>query len=110
MAGPKYTVVTVYARLALARGADRSAVAARAAVALREFLHPLSGGPQGNGWPIGRSVYRSEILALLDAIETVEHVADLSLTADEDTPAQCGDIAICPKGLVTSGEHRISAA
>jgi phage-related baseplate assembly protein len=106
---PQYTVVTVDARVALARGADRNAVAAQARAALRQFFHPLSGGPDGNGWPIGRSVYRSEILALLDAIAGVDYVADLTLTADAGTPARCGDIAICPHGLVASGEHVITA-
>lgn len=100
--GPQYTAVAVDARLALARGADRSAVVAQAKAALRQFLNPLT-------WPIGRPVYRSEILALFDAVAGVQYVAELILTAEDGTPAYCGDIAICPHGLVLSGSHRISA-
>jgi hypothetical protein len=100
--GPAYTVIKANARLVLTRGAERKNVVEQAEVALRGFLNPLT-------WPIGRPVYRSEILALLDAIEGVDHVSDLSLTANKNAPDQCGDIAICPNGLVTSGEHVISA-
>lgn len=108
--GPQYTVVTANAKLALARGADRNALVAQARDALRQFLSPLSGGgPGGKGWPVGRSIYRSEILALLGGIAGVQYVADLTLTADENTPAHCGDIALCPNGLPISGQHQISA-
>ena len=35
--------------------------------ALKNFLHPLTGGADHSGWPFGRSVYVSEIYQLLDA-------------------------------------------
>jgi predicted phage baseplate assembly protein len=109
VSGPQYTRVTVDARLALVRGTDAQATYDAAAKALREFLHPLSGGPDKKGWAIGRSVYRSEILALLDILAGVDYVSELILIAGEDNVAQCGDIALCPNGLVISGHHRIHA-
>jgi hypothetical protein len=103
-----YTAVKVKAALALQRGADRVAVFERARAALAEFLHPLHGGPGKNGWPAGRTVYRSEVLAVLGGIAGVQYVAELSLTADQGSPAHCGDVVLCANGLVTSGQHVFS--
>jgi predicted phage baseplate assembly protein len=107
--GPRYTTVSVTATLALSNNANRTAVFASARAALKKYLGPLSGGPNRTGWPVGRTVYRSEILALLDAIPQVSYVAELTLTSDDDFPAHCGDIPICANGLVISGEHSLSA-
>src|SRR5262249_2901301 len=41
---------------------------------IRQFFHPLTGGEQENGWPIGRSVYKSELFQLIEAVEGVDHV------------------------------------
>jgi predicted phage baseplate assembly protein len=106
--GPVYTAVKVKAALALQRGADRVAVFDRARAALAEFLHPLHGGPGKNGWPAGRTVYRSEVLAVLGGIAGVQYVAELSLTADQGSPAHCGDVVLCANGLVTSDQHVFS--
>jgi phage-related baseplate assembly protein len=107
--GPRYTRVGVHAELALEPGAVRARVVAQAEAALRKFLHPLNGGPDANGWTVGRAVYRSEVLAVLDAIPGVHHVVSLELVSDDVKPAACGDIALCANGLVTSGEHVITA-
>ena len=64
--GPRYVTVTASATLRPLRGADPAAVAAAALDALRGFIDPLRGGPAGRGWPFGRDVHRTEILALLE--------------------------------------------
>jgi predicted phage baseplate assembly protein len=106
--GPRYTTVSVAAKLALAGNANFASVLANARTALKQFLDPLNGGPNKTGWPVGRTVYRSEILALLDAIPQVSYVAELTLSSDGDAPAFCGDIPVCANGLVISGEHSLS--
>ena len=75
--------------------------------ALKAYLDPLTGGPAGLGWPFGRSVYRAEILQLIANTPGVDFVVSISLTADGGTP-QCGDIALCPTYLVSSGQHQIT--
>lgn len=42
---------------------------------LDAYFHPLSGGFDGRGWPLGQSVYVSDLYADLDAIEGVDYVA-----------------------------------
>ena len=106
VAGPQYVEVTVTASVQLLPGASAAKVPARITAALNSFLDPLLGGPAGLGWPFGRSVFRTEVLQLIDAVPGVDHVVAMTMVADSG-PQQCGDIALCPMALVTSGPHQI---
>ncbi len=103
---PRYVEVTVTAAIQTRAGASAAKTADRVLTALRQFLDPLIGGPDGLGWPFGRAVYRTEILRVIDDVPGVDHVASMSLFADEG-PAQCGDLVLCPTALVYSGAHQI---
>ena len=70
---------------------------------LNDFLHPTKGGPDGTGWPFGRSVYRSEIYEVIDRVEGVDHVTSVSLNDLNDI-----NITIPPHSLVYSGIHQIT--
>jgi hypothetical protein len=41
---------------------------------LADFLHPLTGGPGGAGWPFGRRPHRSDLYAVVEATPGVDHV------------------------------------
>jgi phage-related baseplate assembly protein len=112
--GPCYLPVRVSARLhASAQGpAHPAALGSQAEQALDAFFHPLTGGPDGAGWPVGRDVYQSEILALLSAIPGVDYVDELGfLTGPEQTQegsgALCSNVTVCPDCLVLPGPHHI---
>ncbi|HEX5604440.1 MAG TPA: hypothetical protein VFX63_17890, partial [Pyrinomonadaceae bacterium] len=48
--------------------------------ALKDFLDPVSGGPEkGKGWPFGRSVFTSEVSQLLAKVPGVDFVTGVSL-------------------------------
>ena len=102
--GPNYTPVTVYARL---HGTGAKEIQARALRALREFFHPLRGGPDGGGWPVGRDVYRAEVLSLLANLPGVEFVDRFGLETPGDTEPRCGNVPVCPGHLIASGEHQV---
>lgn len=107
--GPSYVSISVQAKVTVAVGV--SAVATRSAIltVLDTFLDPLQGGPQGLGWPFGRSVYRAEILEKIAAVPGVDFITGLTLVADAGQP-QCGDIPICPTWLVSPGAHVIEVS
>lgn len=48
-------------------------------VTLYRFLNPLTGGPEGNGWPFGRPVYPSDIINLLQKIPGVRYLGTVQL-------------------------------
>jgi hypothetical protein len=75
---------------------------------LQAFLHPLSGGPDGAGWPFGRAVYLSDVAAALEALPGVDYIQTLVLRL-EGTPQ--GDVAPVPQGrVVAAGLIRASLA
>lgn len=81
----------------VAVAADRSV--ARVQGELRDrifgFLSLMSGGFDGGGWRLGRSVYRSQLFRLLEDADGVDHVDSLALSpADAD-----GNVRIAPHEL-----------
>lgn len=98
---PKYFEVGVSA-VVVPRAADQGGVVVAAArAALAAFLHPLTGGPGGSGWPVGRSVYLSDMAALIEALDGVDHAAELSLLV---AGAPAGEVVGVPSDrLVAAG-------
>jgi hypothetical protein len=47
-----------------------------------QFLDPYAGWLDGEGWPFGRKVYRSELYQQIEGIEGVDHVDTLFLNGD----------------------------
>lgn len=109
VAGPEYAEITITASIKVRTGASAGKVHDRIVAALDNFLDPLIGGPNSLGWPFGRSVFNSEVLALIENVRGVDYVASMSMEADS-SGAQCGDIALCPTALVTSGAHQIEVS
>jgi hypothetical protein len=108
--GPSYVSVGVTAQVRAQESADPGRVKADIVRALDDYLHPLHGGPNGWGWPFGRDVYRSEILASIDAVDGVDHVLSASLAVERDganEDSKCGNVCVPPTYLVTSLPHSI---
>ncbi|HEV2915043.1 MAG TPA: putative baseplate assembly protein [Pyrinomonadaceae bacterium] len=106
--GPEFIKVTVAAviRVDPRMGAEKVRGDARAA--LEKFLNPLTGGPDAEGWPFGRPVYKSEIYQLIEEIEGVVCVDQISLIGESCDSAQRDRITLRKIGLVYSGEHEIA--
>jgi hypothetical protein len=79
--GPVYTPVS--ADILIARQADVPAEGLRGRIvqALENFLHPLIGGPDGDGWPFGRDIFVSELYELLEGISGLDYVPDIGLSS-----------------------------
>lgn len=103
--GPTYLPVGVSA-VAVPRDLSMAGTVADAAVqALARFLHPLTGGPDGEGWPFGRGVYASDVAALLENTPGMDHIEFLELRLN-DTPV--GDyVPVPPDRMVVAGPLRI---
>jgi hypothetical protein len=75
--GPGYLPVEVLVEVRPVSLPQASAVRQAVLSALDTFLHPLTGGPDGQGWAFGRDVFLSELYAAFEAIPGVEHVHNL---------------------------------
>jgi hypothetical protein len=67
---------------------------------LTRFLHPLSGGFEGEGWGFGRKPHDSDLYYLIEAIPGVDHVINLRMTTPESEMNE--------RSLVASGKHEVS--
>lgn len=112
--GPDWTRISVRATLRTRPGpwgaAGPGSLPALAVRHIDAFFDPLTGGPGGGGWPFGRPVYRSEVLALLDALPGVAAVERLALVREGETEDLCNNVPLCPHGLVLAGDHAISVS
>jgi hypothetical protein len=104
--GPHYREIAVRASVQACPGTNTADLQQRIGAALDRFFHPLKGGPDNDGWPLGRDVYRSEVLQVIDETPGVDYVLSLELIAEGSEP-QCGNICLGPIGLVAAGQHEI---
>jgi hypothetical protein len=103
--GPTYLPVGVEAVVAPRDASKAGVVEERVRAALALFLHPLTGGPEGQGWPFGRDVYLSDVAAIMEAVDGVDYVATLHLLRDD---VQQGEqVVVPPDRMVVAGTIRI---
>ncbi len=98
---PDWLEVTVTAEVVPGSLALADPVRTAVATALERFLHPLSGGTDGRGWPFGRRPYKSDLYALLEAVESVDHVRTLTVSFAGEEGARPD------RFLIFSGQHVI---
>lgn len=106
IAGPEYLAVGVEAVIAPRGAGQGGPVLAAARQALQAFLHPLTGGPEGDGWPFGRDVFLSDVAAVLEAVPGVDYVTTLLLLLN-GTP-QGERVNVPPDRIVAAGDLRLS--
>ncbi|MBC6948454.1 putative baseplate assembly protein [candidate division KSB1 bacterium] len=104
---PVYVEVAVHGKIFKQNKSSTKEVEKRALAALQKFLHPLTGGPNQDGWTFGRPVYAAEIYQLLDEVEGVDHVVGIELEAVALQQIAQKVITIPPNTLVYSGEHQL---
>ncbi|MGH3943139.1 MAG: putative baseplate assembly protein [Pseudonocardiaceae bacterium] len=79
VAGPEWIQVTVTATVVPRSPEVADPVLSRVRAALEHYLHPLTGGPDGSGWAFGRKPHRSDLFAVTERVEGVDHVRSLEV-------------------------------
>jgi hypothetical protein len=106
--GPTYREVAVEVQVKALPGASKSGVQQRIVDAINAFFDPLTGGPDGAGWPFGRDVYQAEVMQVVEKVQGVDYIASFDLLADGCSCApQCGNVCLAPGWLVAAGQHQI---
>jgi len=73
---------------------------------LYRFIHPVTGGPDGEGWPFGKSLTLGDVYPLLQTVPDVEYVEEVrfrSVTFGADGTRQIG----ADERLVRLGETEV---
>lgn len=81
--GPKYVTISVKCQVHLLKNTSQVRTEDRVRKKLKEFLHPIKGGPDRKGWPFGRPVFPSEISQTIDGIKGVDYVSHVLLKSED---------------------------
>ncbi len=104
--GPDYLPVEVEATVVPIDPGAAGDVAASAQEAVAVFLHPLVGGPQGNGWPAGRDLFLSDLCAALERARGVDYASEVKLFKGSRLMGE--SVSVPGDNVVVAGEIRIS--
>jgi hypothetical protein len=89
MVKPDYVPVTVQGRIYIREDVllqDAVDALGGPELGLAAFFDPHTGGPDHTGWPFGRSVYVSEIYAILSQLAVVDYVDDVQVIGPDNQP------------------------
>jgi hypothetical protein len=85
VAGPEWIAVSVQVTVVVTSVEEADPAADQARAALEGYLHPLTGGPDGQGWAFGRRPHGSDFIALLAAVAGVDHIGSLAVSYEPET-------------------------
>ncbi len=85
---PRYIPITINIEVYRKTDTNISVLQTNIGKKIKTFLHPLEGSFDGKGWPFGRNLYPSELYQLVEGVEGVDYVKQLSLNG------QPGDVPI----------------
>jgi len=108
---PVYRGITVVAKLRARPRVNPSRLQEEALLALYEYFHPITGGPDGTGWPFGRPVNVGEVYSVLQGLRGTEIVEDARLFGADPVTGQRGQqtprLELETHALVFSYEHQV---
>jgi hypothetical protein len=75
--------------------------------ALLKYLHPLTGGDDGLGWPFGGPIFFSALFQQIFSTPGVQRVESVVINLDGTAYPPCQDVSIKAGALVYSTDHQI---
>ncbi len=107
---PDYTYAAIEVHVRAGRGYQKQA-AEDIERMLYRYINPVCGGADGRGWPFGRSLNPSEILACLQGVPNVEYIEEVRIYPVDPATGETGDavrkLDIPQTGLLCSHHHRV---
>jgi len=108
---PAYYWVACRVQLRAAPGVGQADVESEVLKRLYRFVNPLTGGPDGRGWPFGRDLFTSDVYQCLQGTPNVQFIRSVRVfVAQPGGPAQ-GDpvesVEVIAHGVVASGIHEV---
>jgi len=105
---PSYTKVGINLEVKTLVNFDEETIRLSIITALNEYLHPLKGGDNKEGWEFGRSVYFSDIYALIESITGISCLFNLSFFGEGDYDHRKKVYLIQKDSLIETLSHKIS--
>jgi predicted phage baseplate assembly protein len=108
VAPPRYKLIRVVASVRARATANAALVKTQTEQALTRYLHPLVGGEDQQGWPLGGTVRFSDLFRVVFQVDGVSTVDDLRIVIDGARKGRCENADIPKDYLVYSQGHDIS--
>lgn len=105
--GPHYQRAEIRGEVVARPDADLGEVREGLQTVLNAYLHPLTGGDDGKGWPFGGTIYFSGVYQKILSVPGVLRAGGITIRLDADEFANCTDAPIKTNGLVYSTGHQI---
>jgi predicted phage baseplate assembly protein len=103
----KFHRIKIEAAITVRSGADEGKVVRDAVKALSDFLHPLKGGPDGNGWPFGGPLHYQTLVRKLTNLPDLTSVPTLNIIADGSRFLRCTDFVPDANALFWPEIHQV---
>ena len=103
VAGPEYVAINAVVEISWKADHSMGGAVLECEKRLTEFLHPLTGGSDGEGWQFGQMPHASDIYPLLGTIEGLDYIRTLELRSEEERPG----LLSAETFLICSGKHEI---
>lgn len=104
---PRYTRISLFADIFVRSMDVASSTETEVKTKLNAFFHPLTGGSEGKGWEFGRDVAVSDIYALLEPIEGVDHIENVRFSYD-GLLKEKDVVSINDDFIVANGKHNVN--
>lgn len=91
---PRYVSVSIAVQVVVRDDASPATVRQAVEAALATYVHPLTGGDDGSGWPFGGVIRYSKMVQRVFAVPGVDSVPRLVLTVDGDDYPECRDVPL----------------
>jgi predicted phage baseplate assembly protein len=106
-AAPAYKNVRVEVGVLLEDAADAGATATAVLATLNTYLHPLTGGEGGDGWPFGGAIGFVRLILRVTGVAGVRAAPRLNVVLDGVRQPTCQDIPIDPNALLWPSGHQV---
>jgi predicted phage baseplate assembly protein len=106
---PTYRLVQVRTEVVVEDGFDLGQVQQEVEETLLAYLHPLTGGREGNGWPFGENVNFSEVYQHIFTVPGLRRIERLTIALDGEEAELCTNVTIPEGELVYSVAHDVRA-
>ena len=108
---PAYQWVKVKVKLRAIPGSNAEMLQAEALRRLYRFINPLTGGPDGKGWPFDRDLFISDVYQCLQGTPGIQFVQGIEMYKASPTGAASGgpieSLEVLAHSTIASGRHEI---
>jgi predicted phage baseplate assembly protein len=108
---PAYQWAAVKVKLRAVPGAKQAEVESEIYKRLYRFLNPLTGGPDGDGWPFGRDLFISDVYQCLQGAPNVQFIRGVEMytakAGAEPQGSPLETLEVVAHGVIASGKHSL---